>query len=356
MNKVKVGIVGCGAIHSTHCRALAEIENAELAGVYDIVPERAQEAAATFNTTAYATLPELFNAVDSVTVCTPGGLHAEVGLQAAKAGKHVLCEKPIDIHLDKAERLIKECRSRGLKLGVISQHRFAPGVREVKEMLEKGALGKVLHCDVHNKWYRTQGYYDSGDWRGTRELDGGCMMNQGIHYIDLGQWLMGGVQNVQCRAFTLAHDMECEDAAYAFIEYKNGAIGLLQVATTCYPGFAERVEICGTIGSVVIEGDKITFTDIDPNAAESGFYGKGVTAHPVPPAQPNSAAANPLSLWDILHREQIEDFVNAILEDRDPFVTGEEAIKPVQEILACYESAANKGAIVEPKELAAAGR
>jgi predicted dehydrogenase len=337
-------------IHSTHARGLAEATGGVLAGVYDVIPERSADAAKEFGVPAFSSLQDLFAAVDAVTVCVPSGLHAEIGLKAATAGKHVLCEKPIDISAHRAAELIEACHKAGVKLGVISQHRFAPDVVKAREMVMSGDLGRILQCDVYNKWFRTQGYYDSADWRGTRALDGGCLMNQGIHYVDLAQWIMGGAESVIGLTATLVHVMECEDNCHVMVQYRNGAIGTIHVSTACYPGFAERIEIHGTVGSLTIEGDRLTFCETDADQASAGFYGKGVMSHPVEPAQPG-AGANPLSLWDILHKEQIQDFINAIHEDRAPAVTGEEAIVPVQQILATYKSAADGGVRVRVAHL-----
>jgi predicted dehydrogenase len=342
MDELKFGIVGCGMIHSTHARALAEVSGARLEGVFDIVPEKAGAAAESLGVIAFDSLPELCDKVDAVTVCTPSGLHAEVGIEAAKRGRHVLCEKPIDVSAEKASQLIEVCKERRVTLGVISQHRFAPEVRAAREKVINGELGKILQCDVYNKWYRTQGYYDSADWRGTRALDGGCLMNQGIHYVDLAQWMMGGAESVIGQTATLAHQMECEDNCHVIVRYRNGAIGSIHVSTACYPGFAERIEIHGTIGSLTIEGDRLTFLEVDADQASAGFYGKGVMAHPVPPAE-STAGSNPTNLWDVLHRIQIQDFVDAVREDRAPAITGEDAILSVREILAVYESAAAGG-------------
>ncbi len=154
---------------------------------------------------------------------------------------------------------------------------------------------------------------------------------------------------------TLVHIMECEDNCHVIVQYRNGAIGTIHVSTACYPGFAERIEIHGTVGSLTIEGDKLTFVETDADQASAGFYGKGVMSHPVEPAQPG-AGSNPLSLWDILHKDQIQDFIDAIHEDRAPAVTGEEAIVPVQQINAVYESAAHEGARVRVEHLTAVAK
>ncbi len=351
---IKYGVVGCGAIHSVHCEALKGVDGAELVGVYDIVPERAAKTAAKFEVLSTGSLDELLDKVDAITICVPSGHHASVGIQAAKAGKHVLVEKPIDVTLEVANRLVGQCEESGVKLGVISQHRFSSQVRKLHDSAQSGELGTLLQGDAYIKWYRTQAYYDSGDWRGTWALDGGgCLINQGVHYIDMIQWIMGGVKSVQAQVRTAAHDIEVEDIANALIEYKNGAIGVIQGSTSFYPGLAERLEVHGRYGTVILEGDKPKLWKVDSVAAAEGLYGGGVLMQPTPSLHLHdqddavaSAANDPTALWGEQHRLQIEDFTKAIVEDREPAMTGKMALEPLKIIMAIYESSRNDGARV----------
>ena len=162
--------------------------------------------------------------IDAVTLGTPSGLHMDIAIKAAQAKKHVLTEKPIEVTLEKADRMIQTCRRHGVKLGVISQRRWDRGMKELKEAVDSGALGKLILGEAYVKWYRTQQYYDSGKWRGTWELDGGgCLMNQGVHTVDCLQWVMGDVAEVTARTALLAHEkIEVEDIAQALIT-QNGA-------------------------------------------------------------------------------------------------------------------------------------
>lgn len=351
---VKIGVVGCGAVHSTHCDAIEQIAGAEIAGVFDTVRERACATSERRGVPAFEDLQSLLNAVDVVTICVPSGLHAEVGIGAANAGKHVLVEKPIDVSLEAATALVETCRDRGVKLGTISQHRFANSFLKLRDAVQSGELGKIVVADAAIKWYRTQAYYDSGDWRGTWKLDGGgCLINQGVHYVDMIQWVMGGVKSVQAQMHTATHDIEVEDVVTALVEYRNGAIGTLVASTSCYPGLAERIEVHGEYGSVVIEGDAIKLWQADEAAAKSGLYGGGVMHQPTPSvhvmdAGPSTTgAADPSAIWGEQHRLQIEDFVRAVDENRDPAVTGEMALEPLRVILAIYGSARRGGARVE---------
>ena len=345
---IRFGLVGCGAIHKTHAEAMGPA----LAGVYDSVPERAQAASATYGVPAFSSLEALCEKVDAVSVCVPSGRHAEVALACARQGRHVLVEKPIDTTYEKALSLVEGCRAAGVRLGVVSQHRFSRQIRRLREAVQSGELGRMLAGDASVKWYRTQEYYDSGDWRGTWELDGGgCLMNQGVHTVDMIQWIMGGVRAVRAVVKTAAHDIEVEDQANVLVEYRNGALGVIQGSTAYYPGFAERLEVHGEHGSVVIEGDRTKVWRVDPERAKLGKYGDGVMGQPTPSLHLAGAAEwtedDPTAQWGEQHRLQIADFASAVEEGRDPFITGEMALEPLRIILAVYESARQGGARVE---------
>lgn len=351
--KVRYGIVGCGAIHGTHADAIARVDGAELRIVYDPVKDKAKAAAEKYGVLAARSLKDLFSSVDVVNVCVPSGLHAKVGIEAAKAGKHVLCEKPIDVTLSKAQALVTAANDAGVKLGVISQHRFASDIRRLRDMAQGGELGPLLEGDAYIKWYRTQAYYDSGDWRGTWKLDGGgCLMNQGVHYVDMLQWIMGGVESVQAITRTAAHEIEVEDIATALLRFKNGAVGVLQGSTSFFPGLAERLEVHGKLGSVIIEGDRFKVVEINENKeGDDSPYGRGVTKQPTPNihsvGEGSTPPEDPTASWSEQHRLQIEDFTRAIQDNRDPYVTGEMALEPLKVILAVYKSGRRNGARVE---------
>lgn len=341
---IRWGIVGCGAISTTHAQAMGS----SLKGVYDVVPSRATA----LGVPAYETLEALCANVDAVSVCVPSGLHAEVALACARLGKHVLVEKPIDTTLEKAQALVEGCRASGVRLGVVSQHRFSRQIQRLRAAVQSGELGRVLAGDASVKWYRTQAYYDSGDWRGTWALDGGgCLMNQGVHTVDMIQWIMGGVRAVQATVRTAAHDIEVEDQANVLVEYRNGAIGVIQASTAYYPGFAERLEVHGEHGSVVLEGDRTKLWRVDPEQAKLGKYGGGVMGQPTPNLHLAGASEwtddDPTANWGEQHRLQIEEFTQAIEEGREPFITGEMALEPLKIILAVYESARLGGARIE---------
>ena len=184
MKKVRCGIVGLGQIGPMHCESVSQIENAQLVCVCDLDEEKAKKYAQMYRCDYTLSFDELIarDDIDLIHVCLPSGMHAEFGCKAAKAGKNVIVEKPIDVSLEAADRLIQTCRQCNVKLSCISQHRFDPDIDYLKKAIEKGALGKISFGGSHTKWYRSQEYYDSGDWRGTWALDGGgALMNQSVH-------------------------------------------------------------------------------------------------------------------------------------------------------------------------------
>lgn len=352
MTPIRFGVIGCGAIHSTHCLALKKIEDVRLEAVYDTIKERSKAASGTYDAVAAKSLRDLFDRVDVVSICTPSGLHTAVGVKAAQAGKHVIVEKPIDVSLAAAKRLVDACKANGVRLGCISQHRFARQIRRLRDAAQSGEMGDLVAADAKIKWYRTQHYYDSGDWRGTWKLDGGgCLMNQGVHYIDMLQWVMGGVKSVQAMCRTLAHNIEVEDVANVLVEFKNGAVGVIQGSTSYYPGFAERLEVHGKWGSAILEGDRVRVWRVDSEKASLGKYGDGVMSQPTPNLHSYQSddyvAEDPTAVWGEQHRLQLEDFAQAVRDDREPFLTGEMALEPLKIILAIYRSSKAGGKRVE---------
>jgi UDP-N-acetyl-2-amino-2-deoxyglucuronate dehydrogenase len=334
------GIIGCGVIAPFHAKAIAELPNARLVAVADALPERARDLAAQFGVDFHEEPDELLarTDVDIVSVCVPSGLHASVGMRVAAAGKHVVVEKPIEVTLEAADRLIAACSASQVELAVISQHRWDPGVHQLKELVESGRLGRLVLGDAVVKWYRTQQYYESGDWRGTMNLDGGgALMNQGVHYVDLLQWVMGPVDRVFARCRTAAHEqIEVEDIAVAVLSFANGAVGVLEGSTAVYPGLSERLEITGTEGTLIVEAGELKVRELKDEKGETTPYGGKVAPAGEGRGQ---GAADPADISYRGHREQLADLVAAIESGRRPFIDGAEARKPLEIILAVYESA-----------------
>ncbi len=340
----RFGLLGCGNIAATHADALTKIAadsgRAALSAVYDVVPEKARAVAECYGVPAAPSQEALFAACDAVVVALPSGLHAPATIAAAGAGKHVLTEKPLDVALEPARAMVRACESAGVLLGCISQHRFAPDIVAAKAALDCGTLGPIHLADASVKWFRSQGYYDSAGWRGTLAIDGGgCLMNQGVHTIDVVAWIMGGVAAVQARTRTATHAIEVGDTAVALVEYRSGALGTIVGSTSAFPGFAERIEIHGARGSLVVEGDRLLLNETaDP--ADAPAFGKSVAL-----AGLSHIGAEPR--WDALHRTQIEDFALAVEEGRPPAITGREALETLKIVLAIYESARRGGERVE---------
>lgn len=333
--EVRIGVVGMGFIGMFHCDAIQDVPQAHLVAVADVkdVPNL-KKAEDKFNVMAYDTVDAFMkrNDIDAVTLGTPSGLHCEIGVKAAESKKHVLTEKPIEVTLDKADKLIQACRKNKVKLGVISQRRWDKGMKKLKEAVDSGRLGDLILGDAYVKWYRSQEYYDSGGWRGTWKLDGGgCLMNQGVHTVDCLQWVMGDVKTVTAQTGLKAHKkIEVEDIAQALLQFKNGALGTIVASTAVYPGMDERLEISGTKGTMVLDKSSITVREIMGEKKEETDDGANARG---------SGAADPQAITNEGHVSQIADFVEAVAGNREPLIPGEEGRKPLEIILAVYQSA-----------------
>lgn len=328
--KYGIAIVGCGGIAGWHAKAISGIENARLVATHDIIEERAKKLGEEYGADPYTDLDAVLSRddVDLVDICTPSGLHAELGIAAAKAGKHVITEKPLDVTLEHCDALINACDDAGVKLMCIFQNRYIESSRQIRRAIDEGRLGRLLMGDMYLKWYRSQEYYDSGDWRGTWELDGGgCLMNQGVHYVDLLQWWMGPVENLFAYTDTLAHNIEVEDVAAATVKFANGGIGVIEGTTCAKPGLQARIELHGEKGSIIWADGKIVTWKLE-----------GEDEPPVSEEEKPSAAADPMSLNVAPHRRQIQAFIEALERGQQPHPSGPEARKAVEIILAIYKS------------------
>lgn len=335
---VGFGIVGCGMISNFHAKAIAEIPDAELVACYDMVADSADRFAGEQNCKAYHDLADMLadDAVQVVTICTPSGAHCDPAVAAAKAGKHVLVEKPLEIALARCDAIIQACEQNGVKLGTIMPSRFSPANIALKAAVDEGRFGKLTLGDTYVKWWRSQEYYDSGGWRGTWKLDGGgAYMNQAIHNVDLLYWFMGDVDEVCGITATLAHErIEVEDVGAAVVRFKNGAIGTLEAATAAYPGLLKKTEIHGTTGTVIVEQDDVLLWDFaEAKPADDDVrrqFGKGNAT--------TGGASDPTAISHVGHQRQFEDFLQAVQSGTNPAVDGYEGRKSVELILAIYQS------------------
>lgn len=340
-DSLRYGVVGCAGIGTTHAASVRNADGAELVACADLDTEAAASFAAEYGVDdTYAETETMVTdaELDVVSVCTPSGTHRDVVVAAAEAGAHVLCEKPLDIYGGRMDEMIAVCEDAGVRLGGVFQKRFAPASRFAKEAIESGDLGDLVLGDTMVKWFRSQSYYDSSEWRGTRQMDGGALLNQAIHNIDRLQWLFGGVESVQAATDTLARDLECEDTAAITLRFGNGAMGTIE-ATTAVKGGSDRTELNGTAGSLVIEGNEVTRFSV--GTGEEEFYA----------ATTESRAVDlPAFEWGDGHDAAVQDFVDAVREDREPAVPGRDARTAVDVILAAYESA-ETGEAVRPADI-----
>lgn len=329
-DSIRYGIVGCSGVGNTHARAVENAEGADLVACADVVREAADRFAEEHDVPAAFTDPATMVEdadVDAVSVCTPSGTHADVVVELAAVGAHVLCEKPLDVYADRVNEMLAAVDDAGVTLAGVFQRRFEPDVRRAKRAIEDGELGTPIFGDTAVKWFRPQSYYDSGGWRGTRDMDGGCLMNQGIHEIDKLQWLMGGVESVAAVTDTLARDLDCEDTAAISLRFENGALGTI-AATTAVKGGTDRTELNGTEGTIALGESEIT--DFRIGTGEESRYSAETESRPVE-GDPHPCGTG--------HEGVVQDFVDAVREGRDPEVPAREAREAVDVILAAYRSA-----------------
>ena len=347
---MKFGIIGAGMIAHFHAKAIEAMADGELHSVYGRRPEAAEELGRELGCQAYSDLDAFLNdpELEIVTIATPSGAHLEPALAAAKAGKHVVCEKPLEVTPERIDMMIAACEEAGVTLAGIFNRRFHPAMEAFKGAVDAGRFGQLTLCDAQIKWYRDQAYYDSGAWRGTWELDGGgALMNQSIHLIDQLIYLAGDVAAVSASMACLAHEgIEVEDTAVAVLEFKNGARGTIQGSTACWSstGHPAEVNLCGDQGSAFLADEKFRvwdFAEAKPEDEEvlatlmMNFEGGGLGAN------------DPKAINFTGHQRNFEDVVQAIREGRPPKVDGTEARRAVALICAIYESAKNGGKRVE---------
>jgi predicted dehydrogenase len=318
-------------IAGVHLAALKEIPDARIVGAWSTPPEEARRFSELHQIRGYQSFDEMLAdpEVHAVILCIPSGYHAEYGMKAASAGKHVIVEKPIDVTLGKARALIETCRKNNRRLSGIFQHRFTPAARKLRKALDEGFLGRLILGDAYVKWYRSPAYYASNTWRGTKAIDGGgALMMQAIHIIDLLQWLMGGVKRVCGLVRTSTHAIESEDLGVAVVEFVNGAVGVIEGSTAIQPGFKERIEIHGHKGSVILEGGNITAWKVE-GCNEADYVDEQKVSY--------GSTSSP-AISHVNHKAQLEEIIASIQKNTDSSVHGEEGLKSLQIILGIYES------------------
>ena len=339
---LRFAVIGAGVIGAVHARAIAELPGqAELVAVADIDADRAAALAAQHGSQSTSDVADLWRRadIDAVTVAVPSGLHAEIAVPALAAGKHVVIEKPIDVSLAAADRIIgAEQGSPGLAT-IISQHRFDRSTVKVQDAVRNGRLGRLTSGIASHAWWRGQSYYDSGQWRGTWDLDGGgAIMNQSIHTVDLMLSVLGAPVEVFAYTACLAHQrIEVEDTAVAVVRFESGALGLIHGTTAAYPGLDASLRIFGTKGSAVISDDELVFFHATDGSAQEIRLSHLTGANQV--SGDDAITTQERSLGGA-HRTQLADFVEAVRGGRQPRVSTQTARTALEVVLAIYRSAA----------------
>jgi len=334
-----IGLIGGGNITETHVRAARAIPGVAVSAIHGTNAEKIARLCREHGGTPYQDFAAFLNhrPMDLVIIGSPSGLHAPQGIAAARRGLHVLTEKPIEISTVRADALIEAAKQSAVKLGVIFQDRTKPHIRQLKTWLAQGLLGRPLIVDARVMWYRPPEYYSNSRWRGTFALDGGgALVNQGVHTVDLLLWLLGDVVRVQARIGTLLHKIEAEDTAAAILEFSSGALGILHATTAAYPGYPRRVEISGTEGTVILEHDRIIAANlrIPPSGPESA------------PLDENQSASSATVTDFRGHQAVLEDFLQAIQQNRAPACDGLEGRRSLALIEAIYRAARTPDRVV----------
>ena len=330
-NAFRVALVGCGRISRSHVDAIAKVDDLTLVAVCDEVESRAKDVGAAAGVPWYTDYATMLREVtcDVVTVATPSGLHPAHGIAAARAGKHVICEKPMAISLAGADALVRACDEAKVQLFVVKQNRLNPPVQLLKKAIDKGRFGRIYVANTTVWWTRPQEYYDQAPWRGTWEFDGGAILNQASHYVDLMQWLVGPVESVMAKTSTLARKIEAEDTGMAVIKFRSGALGSIQVTMLTYPKNLEgSITILGEKGTVKIGGTAVnkvehwSFADADD---DDRLLGQANTAPP--------------SVYGFGHEGYYKNVVSTLRGTTRPETDGRGGRKSLEFILGIYESA-----------------
>lgn len=327
----RFGLIGCGGIADFHMKAIREIDGAKLVCVSSRNEERAKAVGEREQTDWVTDYKELLARADVDVVCvtTSSGSHGAIGAEVLKSGKHLLMEKPIAMTVEEAESLIRLAKQHDRILSVVSPRRFEESYQLAKKAVTEGKLGRLLFIEAHTPFMRTQAYYDSADWRGTIAEDGGALMNQGIHQIDLLLWLGGAVRTIYGKIATQTHRMEAEDMGVAIITFENGALGTIMASTSLHPGFPASVKIYGEKGSIWIVGGAIihwTVPGMEANVRQDDVRSGG--------------ASSPLDISHKNHKRQIIDILEALSGNKEPLVTGQDGLNAVKLIYSIYRSSA----------------
>jgi UDP-N-acetyl-2-amino-2-deoxyglucuronate dehydrogenase len=332
---VHVGLIGAGNISETHARAASAIPGVKLSAVHAPTRDHAVRLASAHGAAAYDTLDAFLDhrPMDMVAIGSPSGLHGEHGIAAARRRLHVLVEKPLEVNTGRADALIGEAARNGVTLGVIFQDRLKPDVIRLKELIAGGRVGRPILGSARVKWHRADAYYRDSRWRGSKALDGGgALINQAIHTVDLLLWCLGPAARVFGRIATALHPIEGEDTAVGIVEFVNGALATIEATTAAFPGYARRLELTGSEGTIVLEGDRLVNVDLRGAAPMPRVEGA---------ATESVSAASPVVADASAHQRVFEDFIRAMSTGTPPACDGAGGRVSVAVIEAIYQSAAS---------------
>jgi UDP-N-acetyl-2-amino-2-deoxyglucuronate dehydrogenase len=326
----QVALVGCGRISRNHFDAIRKVEGLRLCAVSDAVEERARAAGEELGVPWFTQYGDLLKVEsDVVTIATPSGMHSAQGIAAAKAGKHVITEKPMAITLEQADALVAATDAANVKLFVVKQNRLNPSIQLLKRAVDKGRFGRIYLANATVRWHRPQEYYDSAPWRGTWEFDGGAFMNQASHYVDLLQWLMGPVESVMAKTATQARRIEAEDSGAAVLKFRNGALGVIEVNVLTHPrNWEGSITIIGEKGSAKIGGTAV-------NKVEHWVFAEYDDDDKLIEA----ASTSPPSVYGFGHEGYYRNVLAVLRGDAQPETDGRAGRKSLELILGIYESA-----------------
>jgi UDP-N-acetyl-2-amino-2-deoxyglucuronate dehydrogenase len=337
VDRLRFGIIGCGRVAPRHAQSISRLDRAELVAAADIIESRVSHFSEQYNAEPHTDYRGLLDRddVDVVNICTPSGLHAQMGIEALQAGKHVIVEKPIALSTIDADQLIATARATGKKLCVVLQNRYNPPMQDVHQIVCSGRIGHILLGNATVRWYRPQSYYED-EWHGSWAMDGGAMMNQSIHHIDALQWLMGDVESVYAYTATLAHRMEAEDVGVAVLRFRSGALGSVEGSTLTYPQNLEgSVAIFGERGSLKVGGTALNRKVMWKIDGELEQEAEIITADVV----------DPPSVYGQSHKLVIDQMIDAIVNDGEPATNGAEARRSLALVEAIYQSSRSGAAV-----------
>lgn len=343
---LRYALIGSGRISPNHIAAAIHNE-LEIVALCDVVPEKMEEKISKFSlpqsTSQYTDYRELLEKEKPqlVAICTESGKHGQIALDCIEAGSHLIIEKPIALSLEEADKIIEKAKEKNVKVSACHQNRFNKSIQKIREAVEEERFGRLLHGTAHIRWNRGEEYYKQAPWRGTWEQDGGALMNQCIHNIDLLRWMMGdGIIEVVGMTDNLKHNfIEAEDLGMALIKFSNGSYGMIEGTTNIYPkNLEETLYIFGEKGTVKAGGKSVNIIE------EWEFADKRDDSDDIKA----NYQENPPNIYGFGHNPLYADVIDAIKNNRDPYVTAEAGRRALELVLAIYKSAAEGKSVKLP--------